>query len=217
MRIIPTLLLLLSFQCVQSQKAFWHKAHFAGGLTGGSLNFHQNGEVGFNFRYDYNLLQGKQSSLSLGLGAAIGTEDENGLFFPVEVGVFIALGIADYQGPNLDLSFSHQVAVYSDFPLMLHYNWGLGSSTSSTDNDHRWGFFLGGGFTQTFAGYTSPATKQSVQANFWAWTADAGIRIPNGEKGAAEFGIGVEQPLQYPIGPILHPLMFKLSVMFIRL
>jgi hypothetical protein len=215
MRIIATLLLLLSFQCVRCQKTSWHKAHFAGGLTGGSLNFKQNGEVGFHLRYDYNLFQGKQSSLSLSLGATLGTEDENGLFFPVEAGVFIALGIADYQGPGLDLSFNHQVVAYSDFPLMLHYNWGLGSSSRA--NDHRWGFFAGGGFTQTFAGYTSPATKQSVQANFWAWVADAGIRIPNGGHGAAEFAIGVEQPLQNPIGPILNPLMFKLGIMFIRL
>jgi hypothetical protein len=229
MRIIPMFLLLLSFQSLKSQPTltpdknapppppFPHRAHFGGGLTGGSLNFHQNGGVGLNFRYDYNLLQGKHSSLSLGLGATIGTEDENGLFFPVEVGIFIAAGIANYSGPNLDLSFNHQVVVYSDFPLMLHYNWGLGSSTHSTANAHNWGFFLGGGFTETFTGYTSPTTKQSAQTNFWAWVADAGIRIPNGDRGAAEFGIGIEQPLRNPIGPILQPVMYKLSIIFIRL
>jgi hypothetical protein len=229
MRIIPISLLLLSFQSLKSQTPltpdkndpppppFLHRAHFGGGLTGGSLNFHQNGAVGLNFRYDYNLFQGKQSSLSLGLGATLGSEDENGLFFPVEVGITIAAGIANYSGSNLDLSFNHQVTVYSDFPLMLHYNWGLGSSTSSTANMHSWGFFLGGGVTETFTGYTSPATKLSAQTNFWAWVADAGIRIPCGDTNATEFGIGIEQPLRNPIGPILQPVMYKLSIIFIRL
>jgi hypothetical protein len=223
-------LLLLSFQSLKSQPpvtpdkndppppSLMRRAHIGGGFTGGSLNFHQNGAVGLNFRYDYNLFQGKQSSLSLGLGITFGTEDENGLFFPVEVGAFFALGIAGTaSSSNVDLSFSHQVVVYSDFPLMLHYNWGLGSSTSSTANSHRLGFFVGGGFTETFTGYTSPTTKQSAQTNFWAWVADAGIRIPSGDRAATEFGIGIEQPLRNPIGPILQPVMYKLSIIFIRL
>jgi hypothetical protein len=234
MRIISALLLLLSFQSLQSQTPppqgqkpdmpapsppsaptpkFLRRAHFSGGLTGGSINFHQNGAVGLTFRYDYNLFQGRRSSLSLGLSATIGSEDENGLFFPVEAGAVILLGLSGYQG-NVDLSFSHQVVAFSDFPLMLHYNFGTGSSTKC--NNHV-GFYLGGGFTQTLTGYTSPATKLSVQANFWAWVVDGGIRIYTGSSTALDIGIGVERPLQAPIGPILQPVMYKLNVIVMRL
>jgi hypothetical protein len=223
MRIISVLLLLLSFQSLQSQTPppqsqtpdppFLRKAHFSGGLTGSSINFHQNGAVGLTFRYDYNLIQGRRSSLSLGLSATIGSEDENGLFFPVEVGAVLFLGFIGYQG-NADLSFSHQVVAFSDLPLMLHYNFGTASSTKCRDH---LGFYLGGGFTQTFTGYTSPATKQSVQANFWAWVVDGGIRIYTGGSNALDIGFGVERPLQAPIGPILQPVMYKLNVIVMRL
>jgi hypothetical protein len=33
-------------------------------------------------------------------------------------------------GPRYTVRFSHQVVLYSDFPLMLHYNWGLDCKTA---------------------------------------------------------------------------------------
>lgn len=93
MRIIPLYLLLLPCLTVKSQdhpvKEFWAKWDAGGGLTGASINFHQNGISGFNFRGVYHFLEWGKSSFSLGLDWRIGTEDENGLFFPVEVAASI--------------------------------------------------------------------------------------------------------------------------------
>src|ERR1700722_2064095 len=39
--------------------------NISAGMSGGSLNFQQNGNVGFTAQFHYNLIQGKRSSLSI--------------------------------------------------------------------------------------------------------------------------------------------------------
>src|ERR1700684_1517786 len=42
--------------------------NISGVLSGGSLNFQQNGNVGLTVQFHYNLIQGKRSSLSINQG-----------------------------------------------------------------------------------------------------------------------------------------------------
>lgn len=181
------------------------------GLSGGSMNFHQNGNLGIAFNFGYNLLQGKRSSLSLTQGVTIGSADEYGISFPPLLAVMLGLSFVGYDGGNIDLSDGQRLALYADFPLLLHYNFGAGANRlPSTD---KVGFYIGGGFTHTFTSYTNTFDEQA-QTDFWAWVADGGIRFRTGNGGAFSIGVGVAQPLRVPIGPINNPLFYKLSLMW---
>jgi hypothetical protein len=185
--------------------------NISGGMSGGSLNFQQNGNVGLTFQFRYNLIQGKRSSLSINQGLTFGTEDEYGVsFFPV---VAVAMIAGPYS--NVDLSDGHRISTYADFPLVLQYNFGAGA-VRRTERSYRekMGFYIGGGFTHTFTGYTNTFTL-AAQTDYWAWVADGGILLRAGEGGNTCIGLGVEQPLRTPIGPIHNPLFFKISLTFI--
>jgi hypothetical protein len=98
------------------------------GLAGGSMNFHQNGSVGFTFNGSYDLIRGKRSSLSLSQGLTIGTADEYGISLVPLLAVSLALGFVGYNGNDFDPSDGSRIAVYADFPLLLHYNFGAGAT-----------------------------------------------------------------------------------------
>lgn len=214
-----SLFLLLPW-CVLAQKNIEDNPHkhsyhprFNGGFgfEGGSLNFQQNGNLGFAFHFDYDLIQGKRSSLSISQGITFGSSDQYGISFPPEVVVLFALALVDYSGGNLDLSDNHRVADYADFPLLLHYNFGAGASRRLSEN--KMGFYLGGGFTHTFLGYTNTFDK-AAQTDYWAWVADGGIRFRANYGGAFSIGLGVEQPLRSPIGPIHNPIFYQLNLIW---
>jgi hypothetical protein len=183
--------------------------NISGGLSGGSLNFQQNGNVGIALQFSYNLIQGKRSSLSINQGLAFGTEDEYGVSFFPELAAAMFAGPAY---PNLDLSDGHRVVAYADFPLVLHYNFGAGAvrgtERSSRENV---GFYIGGGFTHTFTGYTNTFTL-AAQTDYWAWVADGGILLRGAGGGITSIGLSVGQPLRTPIGPIQYPLFFKITL-----
>jgi hypothetical protein len=179
------------------------------GMSGGSLNFHQNGNVGFTAQFSYNLIQGKRSSLSINQGLTLGTEDEYGAsLFPV-LAVAMVLGPYDQ---NLDLSDGNRIVGYADFPLVLHYNFGAGAVRGTERSSReKVGFYIGGGFTHTFTGYTNTFSL-AAQTDYWAWVADGGILLRAADGGTAIIGLGVEQPLRTPIGPIHNPLFFKITL-----
>ena len=183
--------------------------NISGGMSGGSLNFQQNGNLGFTAQFHYNLIQGKRSSLSINQGLTLGTEDEYGIsLFPV-LAVAMVVGSAD---PNLDLSDGHRIAVYADFPLVLHYNFAAGAvrGTERASRENV-GFYIGGGFTHTFTGYTNTFTL-AAQTDYWAWVADGGILLRGAGGGITCIGLSVEQPLRTPIGPIHNPIFFKITL-----
>jgi hypothetical protein len=219
-RSLLLLLLLPSFALAQEDAGYLppkakSPAHHANerwngaiGLSGGSMNFHQNGNMGLAFNVGYNLIQGDRSSLSLSQGITIGSADEYGISLPPLLAVTLALGIIGYNGDDLDLSDGHRIAVYADFPLLLHYNFGAGARYASPD---KVGFYVGGGFTHTFTSYTNTFDK-AAQTDFWAWVADGGIRLRRNYGGAFSIGLGIEQPLRTPIGPIHNPLFYQLNL-----
>jgi hypothetical protein len=176
------------------------------GLSGGSLNFHQNGNLGLNMYYTYNLVQLGRSSISITQGLTFGSEDEYGVSFPILAAVALFAGPSDQN-----LNLNHIVAVYADFPLLLHYNFGAGArrDTEGSDNE-KLGFYIGGGATHTFTGYTNTFGKEA-QTDYWALVADGGIRFKSPGAAAWTIGFAVERPLRSPIGPIRNPLFFQLN------
>ena len=182
--------------------------NISGGMSGGSLNFQQNGNVGLTVKFSYNLIQGKRSSLSINQGLTFGSEDEYGVsFFPL-----FALALFASPVPNVDLSDGHRITAYADFPLVLQYNFGAGAVRGTERSSReKAGFYIGGGFTHTFTGYTNTFTL-AAQTDYWAWVADGGILLRGTGGGITCIGLGVEQPLRTPIGPIHNPLFFKISL-----
>jgi hypothetical protein len=176
------------------------------GLSGGSLNFHQNGSMGLNVYYTYNLVQLGRSSISITQGLTFGSEDKYGISFPVLATVALFAGSADQ-----DLNLNHIVAVYADFPLILHYNFGAGARRDTEgSNNEKVGFYIGGGATHTFTGYTNTFGKEA-QTDYWALVADCGMRFKSPGAAAWTIGFGVARPLRTPIGPISNPLFFQLN------
>ena len=181
------------------------------GFAGGSLNFHQNGNLGMHFFCTYNLIQLGRSSLSLTQGLTLGTEDEYGVSFPVLMAAALI-----FSGPaDQNLNLNHIIAAYADFPLLLHYNFGAGARRDTErSSDEKLGFYIGGGATHTFTGYTNTFGKEA-QTDYWALVADGGIRFKSPGANAWGIGLGIEQPLRSPIGPIHNPLFFQLNLTFL--
>ena len=177
------------------------------GLSGGSLNFHQNGASGMNVYFTYNLVQLGRSSLSLTQGLTIGTEDEYAVSFPI---LMIIGAIAGSYTQNIN--FNNLFVGYADFPLLLHYNFGAGARRDTDrSNYEKMGFYIGGGGTHTFTGYNNTFNK-AAQTDYWALVADGGIRWKTSDGYVWCIGLGVAQPLRTPIGPISNPLFFQLNL-----
>jgi hypothetical protein len=195
--------------CALAQRFDNARWNISGGMAGGSLNFQQNGNLGFTAQFSYNLFQGTRSSLSINQGLTLGTEDEYGVsLFPV-IAVAIVVGPADQ---NLDLTDGHRIAAYADFPLVLHYNFGAGAVRGTERSSQEGvGFYIGGGGTHTFTGYTNTFNR-AAQTDYWAWVADGGIRLRGAKGGITCIGFAIEQPLRTPIGPIHNPVFFQINL-----
>jgi hypothetical protein len=211
MRTIPMLLLVLIFFEGKAQEG--NKWHVGFGLTGASLNFQQNGAAGLAIPIRYDFLSTPNSSFSLGTNIKIGSEDEYSISFPV-IAAFIVL--ADAAGANPDLSdlpdnsgkvshSSYSVNFFGDFPLLLNYNWGLGSNDNSLKT---FGWYIGGGVTYTMTGVSLNSSGYAPAVAFPGWTGNIGIRLSRN----IDIGFSLTKPMQNTVGPIQHPLMFSLTI-----
>jgi hypothetical protein len=210
MRIIPFLLLLLPALAAngQSKDSRWHSA---AGLAEGTLNFKQNGAGAFAFPLRYDLLNGNNSSLSLGTNLKFGSEDEYGASFPA---ILILVALLSASGANPDFSGTgsnnsssgsgYSINFFADFPLMLEYNWGLGTANTS---DHHLGWFIGAGATFTTTGVTLTSAGHGTSENFFGWTGNIGFRFARNK----ELSFSTTLPFQNSVGPIQHPLFFALT------
>jgi hypothetical protein len=211
MRIIPFLLLLLPVLAAngQSENSRWHGAV---GITEGTLNFQQNaaGAVAIPVRFDF--LSGHNSALSLGTNLKIGSADEYGYSFPVILVLLALLGASGAQpdlsgtssSSNSSNSNGYSVNLFADFPLMLEYNWGLGTVNTS---DHHVGWFMGAGATYTTTGVTLTSAGHGTSENFFGWTGNIGIRFARNK----ELSFSTTLPFQNSVGPIRHPLFLALT------
>jgi hypothetical protein len=211
MRIIPLFVLLpfLSLKA-QSDAKRWHGSF---GITEATLKFQQNGGGAFAFPLHYDLLRGHNGSLSLGTNLKLGSEDEYGVSFPAILIVMALVGLAggdpDLSGlsaPNSSSSSGngYSVNLFMDFPLMLQYNRGLGTTNRS---EHRFGWFVGAGVTYTITGVNLSSSGHGTSENFLGWIGNIGVRFA----GNSELGFSTTLPFQNSVGPIRHPLFFALT------
>jgi hypothetical protein len=213
MRTLTMLLLVLCTSYANGQFHYkpenWHGGI---GMTLASLNFHQNGAGGLAIPFRYDLLKTGKSSISLGTNIKIGTEDEYGVSFPALLALVALLSAVNDGGNfsgfngnnNNNANSNYSINLFSEFPLLLHYNFGLG--TYSDAGDPSLGFYIGGGMSYTITGVPlSGGVQQST--NFFGWVANAGVRFARNK----DLGISVTMPLQNPIGPINNPVMYQLT------
>jgi hypothetical protein len=204
-RSLALTLLLLSALWTRGQSR-WHTGF---GLTTATLNFQQNGAGGFAIPLRYDLFTSSNASFSFGTNLKIGTEDQYGLGFPLILGFLLLSGQSgsapDLSGINInDSSRGTIVCFFSEVPLLLHYNWGLGSNNGS---DKRFGFYLGGGMSQTITGYTNKAGNEH-STSFLGWVVNAGVRFARNK----DLGFSMTRPMENPIGPIRNPILYQLTL-----
>jgi hypothetical protein len=174
MRTLPILLLLLNSYCCPGQIHYKHEnLHVGFGYTASSINFQQNGAGAFVVPVRYDWLKFGKSSFSLGTNLKIGTEDEYGVSFPI---LLIIAAILGSTGSSPDLSSvntnnllpNYSINFYSETPLLLHYNFGLGTKGASGDPSA--GFYIGGGINFVVTGVpweARTAASFSKALAFW--------------------------------------------------
>jgi hypothetical protein len=140
---IALLVLLFSFPDANAQSYHSDEYLHAGiGISTGSLSFQENGTGGLSILLRGDLLKSTNSTLSLGTNLKLGTADKSGLVFPLSV-----LEVLSGSPSGADLT-NDWVGFFADIPLLLNYNFGLGSDYFS---NHRFGFYLGGGVSYTIS------------------------------------------------------------------
>ena len=216
MRGLSVFLLLLFSLCSGAQSSQYENWHVGGGLSFGTLNFSQNGAGAIAVPIDYDFLKFKNSSFSLGTNLKIGSEDEYGVSFPV---LLILILLADGTGANFnDINSSsngstpYGVGLFSDLPLLLHYNFGQGTTN---DRDRRFGFYVGGGMTYTLTGFTLQKTTQQ-STHFFGFAGNIGIRWKDSKDSHEDLGFSMVLPQNNPIGPIHKPVFYQLNLTIFR-
>jgi hypothetical protein len=204
-----SLSLLLLFCLPARGQSNWHTGF---GLTSATLNFQQNGSAGFAIPLRYDLRKSDDRSLSIGTNISLGSEDKYGVGFPL---ILILLWLS-YEGDTspdfLTSSGSDStqkgtsVCFFTSIPLLLHYNWGLGSNNYS---NKRVGYYVGGGMSFTMTGYTNSAGHEH-STSFFGWVANVGVRFARN----ADLGFSATIPLSNPVGPIHNPLLYQLTFTF---
>ena len=199
---MKNLFLILLLLAVNNSYAQYTKFHGSVGLTGGTLNSSQSIASGLSINMDRNVLTMKNASFSLSIRLVLGTEDKTGLVFPA---ILVLLMLEGYANTSPDLgNLNINAKLFSEFPLMLHYNYGLGSGCY---NDHRFGFYFGAGLSYVLTGYTDTAgIGQST--SFLGYKMDAGVRFHR------DIDINLSQTisLQPNIGQIHNPVFYQLTI-----
>jgi hypothetical protein len=199
MRKLVVLLFVFITNCSNAQ---YSKLHRAFGLTGATLNSGQSIASGLSFCLDRNILTAKNASFSLSTKIVIGTEDKSGLVFPALLILLLIEGYTDTSPDLGDLNINAKL--FTELPLMLHYNYGLGSGSY---NDHRFGFYFGAGFSYTITGFTDTAGSVRT-ASFFGYKMDAGIRFHRN----VDINIAQTISIQNPIGQINRPTFYQLTI-----
>jgi hypothetical protein len=216
MRTLPFLLLLLSTYCCLGQIRYKHENFHVGlGYSASSINFQQNGAGAIAVPIRYDWLKFGKSSFSLGSNLKIGTTDEYGVSFPILLIVAMILGSTGANPPDLsspnngNLLPNYSINFHGEAPLLLHYNFGLG--TPGASGNPSVGFFIGGGINSVvtgvpLGGQNSSQLQQGV--TFFGWIADAGIRLGNN----TNLGFSVTKPFQNTVGTINNPLLYGFTI-----
>jgi hypothetical protein len=88
-------------------------------------------------------------------------------------------------------------------PLLLNYNWGLGSKNIS---ERRIGFYVGAGVSFTITGYTNGAGNEH-STSFYGWVGNIGVRLARDK----DLGFSMTRPMESSIGPINNPILYQVT------
>ena len=119
-----------------------------------------------------DLVSIKNSSLSLGANIRFGFENRYGLGYVYLLAILFS---GSSKAPQSKPAFG----TYAEFPMLMRYNYGYGSSSKTTK---KFGFYMGGGINYLITSYVY-GIKDIAPASFWGWTAEAGMRFNNYELG----------------------------------
>jgi hypothetical protein len=171
------------------------------GYTGASLNSIKSVGGGFALYLGRNISESRNSSLSLSTNIKLGIEDEtgSGLIIPA---IFL---LANTSSGNNSVGNGNggTVHLFTELPLLVHYNFGLGSSNQ---NDKRVGFYIGGGINYVMTGFTD-TTGNSKKASFFGSVIDGGIRFNK----IMDVNFETVFPFTQNIGEIKHPMFYEIT------
>lgn len=202
-------LFLLSFILLLSNTSFG-KMQYSFGYTGAWLNTNRAIAGGFSFSASKNIFEIQNSSLSVSTNLKLGMEDKSGAFLIIPAFVGVA-SLYDNSSSTPDASFMDGLSggtihLFADIPLLLHYNFGLGSKR---DCDRRFGFYLGGGVSYIATGYTD-TLGYSKRTGFIGWVADGGVRFRKN----IDVNIANVFSFRKPIGPVRYPVFSEVTLSF---
>ena len=127
------------------------------GYTGASLNTSNSVAGGLAVNIKRNIFQTPTTSFSLSTSIKLGIEDK------IASGALIPLIIlaGSSSGNNNDNSNGGKIHLFTEVPLLLHFNYGLGANNGQHDPRvsgiystpyKRFGFYFGGGMSYTMTG-----------------------------------------------------------------
>lgn len=185
------------------------QVQFGIGYTVAWLNSKESIAGGASVFMGRNISERPNSSFSISTNVKIGIEDKigTGLVIPL----FFAMAATNNHhissssiNNNTDKLNGGKIHLFTDFPLLLHYNFGLGSNK---DCNKKFGFYLGGGISYTTTGYTD-TLGFSKGTGFFGCVIDGGIRVAE----SIDINYSNVISLRKPIGAISHPIFFEITL-----
>jgi hypothetical protein len=176
------------------------QGHFGIGYTGASINSYGGISGGLSLVFGCNFAEWDNSSFSISTNWKIGYQDKIGsaLIIPLAI-------VSDQPPPNSGGGAGGTLHLFMELPLLVHYNFGLGS-TSRLSLRENFGFYLGGGISAVSTGYADTA-GYSKAASFTGYVLDGGIRF----NGKTDLNFATVVSFNGPIGQIRRPLLFELT------
>ena len=172
------------------------------GYAGASLNSTQSLGGGFAVYLGRNISESRLSSLSLSTNIKLGIEDKtgSGLIIPA---IFLLANTSVGNNISAGSGNGGTVHLFTELPLLLHYNFGLGSTDQ---NDKRVGFYFGGGIDYVMTGFTDTA-GYSIRTSFFGGVIDGGIRFNK----IMDVNFETVFPIDKTIGEIRHPMFYQIT------
>ena len=172
------------------------------GLMGGTLNYQGSIASGFSFLFMADFLKTTNSSLSWGTDLKLGLDNKNGLGIPMSI-ANVAVAYLSNGNAASDEGNRNDTGYY-EFPLLLRYNYGFGSTF---ETDKKVGFYVGGGMTYIITGYLAN-TGYAESISFFGTVLEAGIRVQH-----LQIGLSKVFSLRQPLGPITNnPCMYEMTI-----
>jgi hypothetical protein len=137
------------------------QGHWGIGFTGATLNSDKSVASGVSLYIGRDISQTTNSSLSLSTNLKIGIQDKTGTGLATPI-IIALVAIANQGGTNPDFS-GVNANLFTEFPLLFHYNFGLGSNE---ETGKKFGFYFGGGFSYTITSYTD-TSRDYLSLDMW--------------------------------------------------